>query len=73
MTTNLTMMKPPPNEKLVEVEENGERIQVMAFYGRDGYRPHWTNADRSKIWPVDRFQRWWEIEQLGSEKLGSSN
>ena len=29
----------PPNETLVEVENEGEIIKVMAFYGRDGYRP----------------------------------
>lgn len=30
----------PPNEQIVEVEENGKVIRVMAFHGRDGYRAH---------------------------------
>ena len=51
----------PPNEVLVEVEDGEEIIQVMAFYGRDGYRPHWTNQDRSKAWDVSAFRRWRRI------------
>ena len=53
----------PPNEKLVEVEDGDKIIQVMAFFGRDGYRPHWTNEDRTKSWDVSAFRRWRPIAQ----------
>jgi hypothetical protein len=48
----------PPNETLVEVEDGDKIIQVMAFYGRDGYRPHWTNEDHTKSWDMWAFRRW---------------
>jgi len=51
----------PPNEKLVEVENGNEIIRVMAFYGRDGYRPHWQTKDGSTQWDVTAFNRWREI------------
>lgn len=48
----------PPNEVVVEVEYEGQIIEVMAFFGRDGYRPHWTDVDRNKSWSVNTFNRW---------------
>lgn len=48
----------PPNEELVEVEWAGGIIEVMAFFGRDGYRPHWKTADGEQTWSVDSFSRW---------------
>jgi hypothetical protein len=51
----------PPNETLVEVEHCGEIIQVMAFYGRDGNRPHWRTQDGSQCWDVTAFRKWREI------------
>jgi ADP-ribose pyrophosphatase len=48
----------PPNETLVEVELDGEIIQVMAFFGREGHRPHWRTEDGSKCWSTDTFSRW---------------
>ena len=47
----------PPNETFVEVEKDGEIIQVEAFYGRDGYRPHWRNKN-GDCWSVNAFERW---------------
>lgn len=55
----------PPNETIVEAEEAGETIQVMAFYGRDGYRPHWKSADGTQVWCVDSFTRWREVAARG--------
>lgn len=51
----------PPNETLVEVEDGDNIIQVMAFYGRDGYRPHWTTEDGGTTWDVTAFKRWRDI------------
>ena len=53
---------PPPNEKLVEVEHEGKYIRVKAFYGRDGYRPHWLSELGGTSWSVDYFKRWRHIE-----------
>lgn len=51
----------PPNEVWVEVEmPDGLVIEAQAFYGRDGYRPHWVERDGSK-WPASSFQCWREI------------
>lgn len=48
----------PPNEEFVEVEHpDGKIIEVQAFYGRDGYRPHWQGRD-GVSWSVDAFQKW---------------
>jgi hypothetical protein len=49
---------PPPNEKIVEVESDGEIIEVMAFYGRDGSQPHWRTENGDKAWSVETFKRW---------------
>jgi hypothetical protein len=48
----------PPNETWVEVEdEDGTILIVQAFYGRDGYLPHWKGPDGS-VWEVSAFSRW---------------
>lgn len=47
----------PPNETPVEVEYEGNIITVEAFYGRDGYRPHWRNKEGT-CWDVSAFRRW---------------
>lgn len=49
----------PPNEKIVEVElGNGIIIRVFAFYGRDGYLPHWRSETGEAQYSVDTFHRW---------------
>lgn len=49
---------PPPNERLVEVEDGETVIVVKAIHGRDGVRPHWTNEAEDRLWPADSFRRW---------------
>lgn len=51
----------PPNEVLVDVEDGEQIIQVMAYFGRDGSRPHWRNHDGSKCWDVSAFRRWRKV------------
>lgn len=48
----------PPNETPVEVEWKCDVITVEAFYGRDGYRPHWRTKDVGTCWDVSAFKRW---------------
>lgn len=49
----------PPNELPVEVEFDGSIIEVTAFYGRDGSRPHWKSCDGpTRHWGVAAFNRW---------------
>ena len=51
----------PPNEEIVEVEHEGKIIRVMAFYGRDGTRSHWTTpfGEGPQIqWEFSAFSRW---------------
>ena len=49
----------PPNETWVEVEDaGGAIIVVQAFYGRDGYRPHWRAYDGSAHYEPSAFRRW---------------
>lgn len=50
----------PPNEVLVEVPdpETKRIILVKAFYGRDGYLPHWQSEDGNTVWPPGAFRRW---------------
>ena len=62
----------PPNEVLVEVEEGKKIIRVMAFYGRDGTRPHWRTKNGSRAWPVSAFSRWREIEMKPKEEKVNS-
>lgn len=52
----------PPNEELVEVEYEGKVIQVMAYWGRDGSRPHWRTEDGGRCWPVEAFTQWRKIQ-----------
>ena len=48
----------PPNEVWVEVQTSaGEVLEAQAFYGRDGYRPHWQLRDGSACHP-STFSRW---------------
>lgn len=51
----------PPNETWVQVMSGDEIIEAMAFYGRDGYRPHWRLRDDTQCHPA-RFRRWREIQ-----------
>ena len=50
----------PPNETWVQVMDGENVIEAMAFFGRDGYRPHWRLRDESCC-PPSRFSRWREI------------
>lgn len=49
---------PPPNEVIVEVEHESRVIEVMAYYGREGSRPHWRTADGNRFWGPEAFTRW---------------
>jgi hypothetical protein len=53
----------PPNETWVEVKDGEKVVEAMAYYGRDGYRPHWRLRDGTCCHP-SRFSRWREIEEL---------
>ena len=55
-------MSRPPNEEIVEVEKDGEIIRVMAFYGRDGYLPHWRTENDDCEWSMNAFKRWRRVE-----------
>ena len=57
----------PPNEVLVEVECDGEIIEVMAYWGRDGSMPHWRDAAGNRCWSVDCFRRW-RMRKMSGEK-----
>ena len=49
---------PPPNEEWVDVlSEDGVIIRAMAFYGRDGWRPHWRTEDGTS-YSCDTFNIW---------------
>lgn len=48
----------PPNEQIVEVEDEGRIIRVRAMWGRDGMRPHWESEDRDTLWAPSAFTRW---------------
>lgn len=53
----------PSNEKLVEVEdENGTIIRVLAFWGRDGYLPHWRSEDNNIHYHPSAFKKWRNLE-----------
>ena len=47
----------PPNEIWVQVKDGDSVVEAMAFYGRDGYRPHWRLRDESCCHP-SRFSLW---------------
>lgn len=53
----------PPNEVWIEVIDGESVTEAMAFYGRDGWRPHWRLKDGICCSP-SRFSRWREIKQL---------
>ena len=48
----------PPNEQIVEVELDGNILKVIAFFGRDGYLPHWQTPDGRQSWPANKFDKW---------------
>lgn len=50
----------PPNETWVQVMDGENIVEAMAFFGRDGYRPHWRLRNESFCHP-SRFTRWREI------------
>lgn len=57
-------MVKPPNEVWVEVKDYSNCIgdtytvvEAMAFYGRDGYKPHWQLRDGTCCSP-SRFNSW---------------
>lgn len=51
----------PPNEIWIEVKDGDSVVEAMAFFGRDGYRPHWQLRDGTACHP-SRFSRWREIK-----------
>lgn len=53
----------PPNEQIVEVEWEDAIVRVEAFYGRDGYRPHWRSVDGGVVWEPSAFKRWRVVER----------
>lgn len=53
----------PPNEQLVEVKDGRRIRKVMAFYGRDGYLPHWRTADGGERWSVNAFTEWRPLKE----------
>lgn len=57
--------KSPPNEVLVEAinEKTGEIQRVTAFWGRDGYRPHWR-GENGIHYSVAYFIQWRYIDEL---------
>lgn len=50
----------PPNETWVQVKDGDSVIEAMAFFGRDGYRPHWQLRDGTCCAP-HRFNCWREL------------
>lgn len=56
------LMSKPPNEVLVEAEDaDGQVHRVSAFWGRDGYRPHWRSEDGNTHYDPSYFGRWRRI------------
>ena len=39
----------PPNETWVEVRDGETILEAKAFYGRDGYSPHWHLRDGGTV------------------------
>lgn len=57
----------PPNEVWVEViDPNGNVIEAIAHYGRDGYHPHWQLRDGSLHHPT-RFKLWRHMPPASSK------
>lgn len=53
----------PPNEIWVQVlDHKANIIEAMAYFGRDGYRPHWQLRDGSLHHP-SAFKLWRHIPQ----------
>lgn len=50
----------PPNETWVEVQGDDAIIEAMAYFGRDGCRPHWRLRDGTCCHP-SMFTTWREI------------
>ena len=55
----------PPNEVVVEGEcpDTKTILRVKAFYGRDGYRPHWRSEDEGTYYSPHYFSRWRPLPQ----------
>jgi hypothetical protein len=53
----------PPNEIWVEVLDKSEVVEAMAFYGRDGYLPHWQLRNGTSCHP-SRFNKWRHKKQI---------
>jgi hypothetical protein len=47
----------PPNEEWVEVKDGETIVEAMAFYGRDGWQPHWRTKDGKQYLPT-HFREW---------------
>ena len=57
----------PPNETWVEVMRgNGEILEAMAVYGRDGMRPHWRTREGHACDP-SQFNRWRLLDSAKTE------
>lgn len=52
----------PPNETWVEVLLDSDVVEAMAYYGRDGVRPHWIGRD-GRCWSPSWFRRWRQIRK----------
>lgn len=59
MAENTWTTRKPPNEEWVEVRDGpqGELIEVMAVYGREGSKPHWKDR-QGRLFPPDAFRCW---------------
>ena len=53
----------PPNERVVEVEDEGQIIRVRAIWGRDGILPHWESENRDRFYSPSAFRRWREVQE----------
>jgi len=47
----------PPNETWVEVRDGETILEARAFYGRDGWRPHWQLRDGGSV-NTSAFSEW---------------
>lgn len=57
MMSDWVIDRRPPNEIWVEVKDGDKIIEAMAFYGRDGYLPHWQTRDGS-CYEQRAFREW---------------
>lgn len=52
----------PPNETLVEVEDDqGRIVRARAIWGRDGTLPHWQSENADTRWHPSAFGRWRKV------------